>query len=202
MPAPDELRFRAARPADAPAIAALHTDSWQRHYRGAFSDDFLDGEVTGFLLDKWTTRMAAPDPLARTILAELVPSRADGGDRMLVGMAHTVLDDDPAWGALLDNLHVVHGLKRSGVGTRLMSLTAQAVLADRPGSGLYLWVLEQNTGARAFYEARGGTCVESREVQPPANDPTRLNGRPKGLRYAWPDPAALTEVIPPWGVLW
>ena len=72
MPAPDELRFRAAEQGDAPAVAALHTGSWQRHYRGAFSDDFLDGEVTGFLLERWTTRLAAPDPLARTILAELV----------------------------------------------------------------------------------------------------------------------------------
>jgi ribosomal protein S18 acetylase RimI-like enzyme len=197
MLVPDELRFRAAEPADAPAVAALHTGSWQRHYRGAFSDDFLDGEVTGFLLERWTTRLAAPDPLARTILAELVRGGGADGDRTLAGMAHTVLDDDPAWGALLDNLHVVYGLKRSGVGTRLMSLTAQAVLADRPGSGLYLWVLEQNTSARAFYEARGGTCVESREMQPPAGDPTGLNGRPKCLRYAWPDPARLlTEVIP------
>jgi len=146
MAAPDELRFRAAEQGDASAVAALHTGSWQRHYRGAFSDDFLDG--------------------------------------------------DPAWGALLDNLHVVYGLKRSGVGTRLMSLTAQAVLADRPGSGLYLWVLEQNTSARAFYEARGGTCVESRDVQPPSGDPTRLNGRPNGLRYAWPDPARLLSAEP------
>jgi hypothetical protein len=30
-----------------------------------------------------------------------------------------------------------------------------------------------------------------------AGDPTGLNGRPKCLRYAWPDPARLlTEVIP------
>jgi ribosomal protein S18 acetylase RimI-like enzyme len=196
MPAPDELRFRAAEPGDAAAIAALHADSWQRHYRGAFSDAFLDGEVTGFLLDRWTTRLAAPDPRTRTILAELVRGSDADGDRTLVGLAHTVLDDDPAWGALLDNLHVAYGLKRHGVGTSLMSLTAQAVLADRPGSGLYLWVLEQNANARAFYEARGGTFVENRDVQPPADDPTRLNGRPKGLRYAWPDPAKLLSVQP------
>jgi ribosomal protein S18 acetylase RimI-like enzyme len=193
MPAQDQLRFRAAERGDAAAIAALHAASWQRHYRGAFSDAFLDGEVDGFLLDTWTTRLAAPGPLARTILAELRRSgEGDGdGDRALVGMAHTVLDDDPAWGALLDNLHVAHGLKRHGVGTRLMSLTARAVIAARPGSGLYLWVLEQNDNARAFYEARGGTFVESRDVRPPADDPARLNGRPLGLRYAWPDPARL-----------
>jgi ribosomal protein S18 acetylase RimI-like enzyme len=183
MSGPGELRFRSAGQRDAAAIAALHAGSWRRHYRGAFSDAFLDGDVTAFLLDKWTTRLAAPGPLARTIIAEL-----DGAE--LAGLAHTVLDDDPAWGALLDNLHVAHELKRQGVGTRLMSLTAQAVLAERPGSGLYLWVLEQNTRARAFYEARGGACVERREVQPPAGQAS-LNGRPMGLRYAWPDPAKL-----------
>jgi GNAT superfamily N-acetyltransferase len=102
-----------------------------------------------------------------------------------------VLDDNPTWGALLDNLHVRYGLKRQGVGTRLLGLTAQAVLAARPGSGLYLWVLERNAGARAFYEARGGTCVESVEVLPPGGDPARLKGKPKGLRYTWPDPATL-----------
>ena len=191
MPAPDELRFRAAGPGDAPAVAALHADSWQRHYRGAFSDSFLDGEAPGFLLDRWTERLAEPDPRDRTILAELDEDRerADGG--ALVGLAHTILDDNPTWGALLDNLHVRYGQKRQGVGTRLLSLTAQTVLADRPGSGLYLWVLEQNTNARAFYDARGGTCVESREVMAPGGNPARLNGKPKCLRYTWPDPALL-----------
>ncbi|HEY7276058.1 MAG TPA: GNAT family N-acetyltransferase [Trebonia sp.] len=192
MPAPDELRFRAAGPGDAAAVAALHTDSWQRHYRGAFSDSFLDGEVSGFLLNRWTEHLAEPDPRHRTILAEL--DEADGGQadgRALVGLAHTVLDDNPTWGALLDNLHVRYGQKRQGVGTRLLSLTAQAVLADRPGSSLYLWVLEQNTNARAFYDARGGTCVESREVIAPGGNPARLNGKPKALRYTWPDPAGL-----------
>jgi hypothetical protein len=189
VPDPDELRFRAAGPGDTRATAALHADSWQRHYRGAFSAAFLDEEVPGFLLDQWTGRLAAPGPGDRTIVAEFNRENGDAG--LVVGLAHTVLDDHPAYGALLDNLHVRYGLKRQGVGTRLLSLTARAVLADRPGSGLYLWVLEQNAGARAFYDARGGTCVESREVLPPGGDPARLNGKPKGLRYAWPDPGKL-----------
>jgi GNAT superfamily N-acetyltransferase len=188
MPAASELRFRAGGQGDAQAIAALHTDSWQRHYRVAYSDAFLDDEVPGYLLGLWTGRLAAPDPNNRTILAEL---EQEDGVRELVGLAHTVLDDNPTWGALLDNLHVRHGLKRQGVGTRLLGLTAQAVLAARPGSGLYLWVLERNAGARAFYEARGGTCVESVEVLPPGGDPARLKGKPQGLRYTWPDPASL-----------
>jgi hypothetical protein len=58
-------------------------------------------------------------------------------------------------------------------------------------SGLYLWVLEQNSDARAFYTARGGSCVESADVPPPGGDPARLNGKPQGLRYAWRDPSSL-----------
>ena len=183
MPSPDDLRFRPAEAGDAAAVAALHADSWRRHYRGAFSDAFLDGDVAGFLLARWTGLLSGPDPQARTIVAEL-----DGG---LVGLAHTRLGDDPAWGALLDNLHVSYGLKRLGVGTRLLALTAQAVLDSTPESGLYLWVLEQNVGARAFYTARGGTCVETAAVSPPGGDPARLNGSPMGLRFAWPDPSML-----------
>jgi hypothetical protein len=183
VPSPDGLRFRPAQAADAAAVAALHADSWQRHYRGAFSDAFLDGDVAGFLLARWTGGLSAPDPQARTIVAEL--------DGEVVGLAHTRLGDDPAWGALLDNLHVSYGLKRLGVGTRLLALTARAVLDSTPESGLYLWVLEQNAGARAFYTARGGTCVETSLVPPPGGDPSRLNGSPMGLRFAWPDPSRL-----------
>ena len=183
MPASAGLRFRAACPGDAHAVAALHAGSWQRHYRGAYSDAFLDNDAAGYLLALWTERLAVLDPRAPTVLAER------GG--AVVGLAHTLLGQDATWGALIDNLHVLQGLKRQGVGTRLLALTGRAVLDWSPSSGLYLWVLEQNTGARAFYAARGGACVERREVTPPGGDPSRLNGKPMGLRYAWPDPSKL-----------
>lgn len=177
MPDRDGVSFRAARRVDARAIAGLHADSWRRHYRGAFSDAFLDGDVDGYLETIWNDRLAAPGPRARTILAEC--------DGQLAGLAHTLLDEDPTWGAFLDNLHVAYGLKRRGIGTRLLALTRQAVTDWSPSSGLYLWVLEQNADARAFYAARGGVCVEREDVPPPGGDPARLSGRPAGLRYAW-----------------
>jgi GNAT superfamily N-acetyltransferase len=183
VPASAGLRFRAACPGDAHAIAGLHADSWQRHYRGAYSDAFLDNDAAGYLLPLWTGRLALPDPQARTILAER--------DGAVVGLAHTLLGQDATWGAFIDNLHVLHGLKRQGIGTRLLALTGQAVLDASPSSGLYLWVLEQNSDARAFYAARGGACAERCEVPPPGGDASRLNGQPMGLRYAWRDPSKL-----------
>ena len=125
MLASGDLRFRAACPGDAHAITALHAGSWQRHYRGAFSDAFLDSDITGYLLPLWTERLARPDPRARTILAEI--------DGAVAGLAHTLLGEHPAWGAFLDNLHVAHGLKRQGIGTRLLALTGQEVADRSPG---------------------------------------------------------------------
>ena len=75
------MRFRLASAGDAAAVAGLHLDSWRRHYRGAFADDFLDRDVSEYLLPLWTERLAVPDPGARTILADhdgVVP--APGGD--------------------------------------------------------------------------------------------------------------------------
>jgi ribosomal protein S18 acetylase RimI-like enzyme len=181
----DNLRFRPARPADAAAIARLQADSWQRHYRGAYTGDFLDHEVAGFLLDLWADRMSAPQPMTRTILAEY--------EGAVVGLAHTILAQDPTWGSLIDNLHVSYDLKRHGIGTRLLALTGAAVSAWSAGSGVFLWVLEQNTDAQAFYAASGGTCVERAAAPAPGGVPGRLNGVPIALRYAWPDGQALVR---------
>ena len=178
-----DLEFREAGPADADGIARLHADSWRRHYRGAYSDSFLDGDVVWYLQTMWTARLSPPDPQARTIVGEL------GGD--VVALAHTRLGNDPAYGALLDNLHVSHELKRLGIGTRLLALTARAVLDASPASGLFLWVLEQNVAAQAFYAAQGGARCDHRAVLAPGGDPSRLNGEPMALRFAWPDPATL-----------
>jgi ribosomal protein S18 acetylase RimI-like enzyme len=175
-------QYRAAGQSDADAIAALHADSWRRHYRGAYSDAYLDGDVVADRLEVWSSRLRDPDPLRCTIVAE---------DHGLLGFAHTVLDDDPTWGALLDNLHVAHGHKRRGIGARLLALAATAVIERREDSGLYLWVLEQNVAAQAFYEACGGRCVGRRDVSPPGGVPSRLVGSPAALRYSWPEPHRL-----------
>jgi ribosomal protein S18 acetylase RimI-like enzyme len=178
MPSPG-LRFREARPEDAQAVARLHADSWQRHYRGAYSDAFLSAEAPEYLEQRWKQRLAAPSPQAITLLAE--------SDGVVVGLVHTVLDDDPVWGGFIDNLHVQYALKRQRVGSRLMALSAQAVRSRSASWGLHLWVLEQNTAAQAFYAARGGKSVERKAVPPPGGDPARLNGMPYCLRFAWLD---------------
>jgi ribosomal protein S18 acetylase RimI-like enzyme len=170
--------IRSATERDVEAVAALHADSWRRHYRGAFSDAYLDGDVFADLRAVWSRRLSAPDPADDTVVA------VDG--EAIVGLAHTILDDDPEWGALLDNLHVARHVQGRGVGTRLMARSAEAVLARGEWAGLYLWVLEGNAAARAFYDARGGRLVDREVTEPPGGGATIV-----GLRYVWPDPSVL-----------
>ena len=169
---------RPAEVRDVEAVAALHADSWRRNYRGAYLDSYLDGDVVTDRLVVWRERITCPDATFRTIVAE--------HDGAFAGFAHTKLGDDPTWGALLENLHVVHELKGRGIGTRLMAATAQVVLDSTPGAGLYLWVLDVNVAAQAFYAARGG--VEAgREMRGPFPG----GGTALGHRIVWRDPSRL-----------
>jgi GNAT superfamily N-acetyltransferase len=179
------VQFRLADESDAAAVAALHADSWRRHYRGAYADAFLDGDVVSDRLAVWEQRLSSSDPRLWTVLAQ---------DDGLVGFAHAMLEADPTWGALVENLHVVSDRKRGGIGSQLMARCGE--FAAGHDTGLYLWVLEQNTAAQAFYAARGGECVQRDLVPPPGGVAERLNGSPACLRIAWRDPAVLYAASP------
>ena len=166
---------------DADSIAALHADSWRRHYRGAYLDSYLDGDVVTDRQTVWRSRLAQPKENQFTVIA-------CHGDEVL-GFAHTVVDEDPRWGSLLENLHVRSDLKRTGMGSRLLSESAQRLLRLRTEGSLYLWVLDQNTAAQAFYDARGGSRVETQ-----LRGPFPGGGRAMGHRYHWTNPTRLLGV--------
>jgi ribosomal protein S18 acetylase RimI-like enzyme len=172
------VQYLDATDSDADSIAALHADSWRRHYRGAYLDSYLDGDVVTNRQEVWRSRLAQPTTGHFTVVAR-------HGQEVL-GFAHTIVDEDPLWGSLLENLHVTSDLKRSGIGSHLMSQTAQTLLRLRPHGSLHLWVLDQNTAAQSFYDARGGVRVETQ-----LRGPFPGGGRAMGHRYHWGDPTRL-----------
>lgn len=178
-----EVRYRAATEHDAESIATLHADSWRRHYRGAYLDEYLDGDILTERMEVWSTRLAPPRHDQFTVCA------VAGGD--MVGFAHIVFGHDPIWGALLDNLHVQSDQKRSGIGTRLLSEATRELLERRPSEPLFLWVLDQNKAAQRFYDARGGSRVETT-----LRGPFPGSGWATGHRYSWPDPSRLIAGAP------
>jgi GNAT superfamily N-acetyltransferase len=178
------LRIRPAVPDDAEGVALLHADSWRRHYRGAYSDSFLDGDIVADRLSVWTSRLATAVGAA-TFIGEY--EDVDGP----AGFVHVVFDDDAKWGSLLDNLHVTCDLQRSGIGSALMARAAQAVLDEAVDKAMYLWVQEQNVNAQRFYEAHGGVNVETAAISSPGGIPGRLSGSPNKLRMSWSDASLL-----------
>jgi GNAT superfamily N-acetyltransferase len=177
------VEIRLATTNDASAIARIHTESWRRHYRGMYSDQYLDGDLYADRLAAWTDKVARDERAFFTLIAE------DAGQA--VGFAHVALDADLIWGALVDNLHVSHAAQRGGIGSLLLDRVARMVIARRPRSGLYLWVLEQNAAATAFYVARHGLLRDSELAAPPNKDPRNLAGSPRRVRVTWSDPASL-----------
>ena len=85
---------RSATAVDVRAIATLHADSWRRNYRGAYLDPYLDGDVLADRVGVWTDRLRQPQSGHFTIVVET--------DGAFGGFAHTILDHDPTWGALLE----------------------------------------------------------------------------------------------------
>jgi len=179
-----DVSIRLSQASDAPAIARIHTDSWRRHYRGMYSDRFLDGDLYADRLSVWTERLTQAAPDHFTLVAE--------HHGLPVGFAHVALAADPTWGALVENLHVERSMQRTGVGSVLLDRAASIIAERQPGSGIFLWVLEQNEAAIAFYVARQGTLRDREQSSAPGKDPRNLHGRPMRIRVTWSHPELLS----------
>ena len=147
------IRLRNAQFSDYAAIAKLHTDNWKETYRGILSDHYLDHEIDKDRLDTWYQRLKSPaDNQFITIAIS---------DDLIVGFCCVFLNDDPAYGSLIDNLHVAPEFRRSGIGKMLVKYSARYVCENADNKKMYLWVFEENKNARIAYQYMGGTNVET-----------------------------------------
>jgi len=134
--------YRPVGAADLPAIRDLQIDSWRRTYRGMLPDRFLKDEVEGALGARWAAMPGA---------AWVVESVWNGS--RLAGFI--AVDTEVAGGAYVDNLHVADWAQGQGLGRALMVRAAQAVAARGIGA-MWLTVMRDNPGSRAFYRRIGG----------------------------------------------
>lgn len=169
--------YQAASADDAGAIALLHAQSWEQHYRNEYTAHYLNHEVRADRLQVWTNRMTNPADNQYVI-------KAMDGDQ-LCGFACVFINHNPTWGALVDNLHVSKAWKGRGIGRKLMQAAGQWVFDQASEKPMYLWVLESNMDARQFYERVGGHLVEK------STKPNPGGGESPVLRYVWADLNAL-----------
>lgn len=147
-----------ATPADADLLAEMHADSWRHAYAGLIPAQYLENHAPAERLVTWRARMheGAEAPHEVTIL------RVDG---QAAGFSCLMPLAEPGYGIYVDNLHVMNAYQGRGYGKLLMSHCASRVASQWPGKPLFLYVLDGNTQARAFYRQLGG--VESDNFNDP-----------------------------------
>jgi hypothetical protein len=162
------LRLRTARPADAPAIAAIQTASWQDTYRGLLPDAFLDAALAALLLTRWEDALGGRRRPGAVILAT-----AGGAAAGFVA----------AWregaNAHVDNLHVRPGMRSAGIGRALLGFAAFRLMQMGCDTA-DLWVLTGNGDGLRFYTRLGGVVVQQQ------NRPAQGQMVPQ-TRVAWAD---------------
>ena len=176
------MEYRVATADDVTAISALHAESWRLHYRGGFPDEFLDGDVGAERLAVWTARLADPSPRDRTVVAMEGPE--------LAGFVHTILDDDPEWGALLDNLHVRSTRKRRGTGACLLRRPPRTWSPPAPGAGCTCGSWRRTSRRRRSTWPRVGSSAIGSASSP------RATARPSASASCGPTPPCCCERPP------
>lgn len=167
------LRIRAAGPADAEAIARIHTESWQFDYRDILRHDYLDEEAPAERRALWLSRMGGDTP-PRVLLVEDTAGQA-------LGFVCLFPDACRRFGALLDNLHVAPAARKRGIGRHLLAEACHELRASVQGGGMHLWVYAANRGASGFFRRYGGTEVARETVVTPDG------GSTVALCYHWPN---------------
>jgi GNAT superfamily N-acetyltransferase len=167
------IELRTAKFSDYPAIAKIHTESWQKNYRNILSDRFLDNEIEEDRLNFWQNRLASAMLTQKITVAV--------SNETIIGFSCLLLDYNSLYGTLLDNLHVRQEFQNSGVGKLLMKNCARIILEKANDRKMYLWVYEANQNARKVYEHLGGTHIYT--VSKPNVDGTEANA----CKYVWED---------------
>ncbi len=129
---------------DLERAARVRALSWQQAFRGLLPDATLDG----FADSVWTTRLLGEwGTLIRSGGTVWVALDDDG---TIVGVAQSQSDDAPDAPApvRLSKLYLLDGAKSTGLAARLLHRTVGAGAA-------YLWVLDGNERAQAFYRKHG-----------------------------------------------
>jgi GNAT superfamily N-acetyltransferase len=144
--------IRTALATDAPAIAQVRVDAWRTTYKGLIPDTYLAAmtvEESALLWDRVLT--AAPNT-TNTFVAEL--------DGRVVGFASGLMLAEPKHGfdADLSAVYLDRSVQRAGLGKRLVA-TVAAAQRSHGATGLLVWVIAGNKGARAFYESLGAELI-------------------------------------------
>ncbi|MGZ3694001.1 MAG: N-acetyltransferase family protein [Bdellovibrionota bacterium] len=135
---------------DAPAVALIHTRTWQHAYRGILHQQFLDSLDLEKRTQGWRNGMQNNTALIRLVAEE------DGG---VIGFVAGLDNREPLLApesdAELWAIYVHPEKMGKGAGKKLFAAFKDE-LKNRGKKRFCLWVLCENHSGRRFYEMQGG----------------------------------------------
>jgi ribosomal protein S18 acetylase RimI-like enzyme len=140
---------------DAAAIARVHVESWQTTYRGLLPDEFLDSLDAPRYTERWLRSLA--DEAVRVYVAE------DGHKVVAFASGGRERAGEGAYEAELYAIYVLEKAQRQGHGKALVRAVIGG-LREMGFGDMIVWVLRDNSPARAFYERLGGIYVRTQPV--------------------------------------
>lgn len=171
------MTVRAATPADAGSIARVHIDSWRTTYAGIVPAEYLANLSYERRESRWYETITANEPASSIFVAEV------GGNVVGFASGGPERDGDTIYLGELYTVYLLEEHQSRGLGRQLVSAVAQRLLADG-FSSMLLWVLEDNHGARRFYESLEGELVGRKTVAIGGRDLVEVS-------YGWKDIAGL-----------
>ena len=179
--------LRRANADDAAAIGALHVASWRETYAGILPEEMLASLSVESRTAMWGELLAEPDadrPPAVFVVEE-------DGRTIGFGACGRQRDEalsDAGFRGEIGAIYVSRAHQCRGVGRALMAALARS-LSESGHEAAALWVLRENSPARAFYEALGGAIVGEKD-----------SGIPGGtfveVAYGWRDLSSLFGAAP------
>jgi GNAT superfamily N-acetyltransferase len=152
--------IRPARGGDAEAIARVRVDSWRETYRGIIPQAYLDAMKLEQSRALWEKVLTAGSTAVSVFVAER------GAEIVAFGSGNMLAEPKRGFDAELSAVYVRREFQRAGIGRRLVAETAVALSQrDRGASGLIVWVIAGNKGARAFFERLGAELVVEQAFQ-------------------------------------
>jgi len=146
MPESSGLTVRRISPEDNRlAISNIYEQSWKTAYSGIVPQDYLDAIPQG----RWASKIDTPG--WRTLVCEL--------DGKLIGtssVCRSRFEEYPEEGEII-SIYLLPEYMHKGYGRKLL---AAAVDELSEYEDIFLWVLEDNTNARRFYESQGFVLTE------------------------------------------
>jgi len=150
------IEIRAAIPPDAREIARIHVDTWRAAYRGIVPGEYLASLPYRESQETWLRVMGEGGEQAGCVfVAEEVGTLLGFSS----GRARTRFSQGlTEYKVVLETLYVLPSRQGEGIGRRLVGAIASR-LAESGVPSMLLWVLEEKTTARRFYESLGGTVL-------------------------------------------